>query len=114
MGAVGADRELELQEEFVRRLDAVEQVELAPPQLAAELRELARRERQENCLAAVAARGVGSVLGGLDPAAHRPALRELPIAREEPAERVFGPEFLLAAAADHLAAHRGRTVERRD
>jgi len=60
MGAVGADRKLELKKQLVGRLSVGV---LAASKLAPELGELARPEGEKKGLAAVCLRGVGGVPG---------------------------------------------------
>ncbi len=110
MGAVGADRKLELEERFVRG-DAAGIP--AAPQLPADLGKLARPERQDHRLPGVALGSVVGVVGGLDPRAGEPALGELVLAGEEPpAGGLLSSELLglVAAAAKELAPQRGRPV----
>src|SRR4029079_9497911 len=93
MGAMGADRELELEEGLVR---GVADTVVPAPQLASELGELARPEGQGGRRAVVAQEsGVGAG-GRLRAAAHEPAFGELPVAGDEPADGVLGPARLLA------------------
>src|SRR5256885_15322390 len=108
MGAVGADRELQLEKELGRRV--VRQVVVSAPQLGPELRELAGPERQEAGDPAVFQAGVVGMLGLLVAGADEPALGELIVAGDESAPgRGSAPE-LLAAAAEQLAAEGERTV----
>src|SRR5712692_7107285 len=81
MGAVGADRELDLEESLVGGDSAGVS---ATTQLPTNLRELAWPERDRRGLAGVALHLVIRVIGGLDARPDEPALGELILAREEP------------------------------
>src|SRR5258706_12936636 len=108
MGAVGADRKLELEERFVRG-DAAGIP--AAPQLPADLGKLARPERQDHRLPGVALGSVVGVVGRLDPRAGEPALGELVLAGEEPpAGGLLSSEllWLVGAAAKELPPPAGR------
>src|SRR6266849_7304052 len=74
MGAVGADRELELKKQLVGRLSVGV---LAASKFTPELGELAWPEGEKDRLASVCLRGVDGVPGRLDPCPCEPALREL-------------------------------------
>src|SRR5579864_8383702 len=108
MGAVGADRELELEERLVGG-DASGIA--AAAELAPELGELARPERQEDRLAAVVLRLIVRVRGPLGAGAREPALGELVLARHEPASGRLPAVRLVAAAPEELAADRRGAVE---
>src|SRR6266545_1514350 len=109
MGAVGADRELELQEELVGGL--VGQAEVAAPQLTPQLRELARPEGQDAGDAGVSLRVVIGVLGGLETGAREPAPGELVVAGGVPADRRLVAGRLLALAAVDLSAQEQRMIK---
>src|SRR6476619_2481268 len=111
MCAVGADGELQLQQQLVG-VDgiAVEQLVAPVAQLAAELRELAGPESEHGGLAAVGEVVEVGVVGDLVAAAGEPALGELPLAGDEPAERRGIRARLLAAAADRLGPRGERAV----
>jgi len=83
MGAVSADRKLELKKRFVRG-DASGIP--AAPQLPADLGKLARPEGQDHRLAGVAFGGVVGMIRRLDPPSGEPALGELVLAGKEPAD----------------------------
>src|SRR6185295_7063161 len=108
MGAVGADRELKLQEELVGGL-AGEAV-VAAPELGPKLGELARPEGQGAGRAGVAQGVVVGVVGRLVTRAQEPALGELVVAGGVPTDRFLRAVRLLAAAAVDLAAQRRRAI----
>src|SRR2546422_764460 len=103
MGAVGADRELELKKQLVGRLSVGV---LPAPQLPPELGELAGPEGEQEGLAAVPLRRVIGVPGRLDPRPGEPALRELVLAGKEPALGRLVAEPILAPALDELVPKR--------
>ena len=97
MGAVGADRKLQLNESLVGRYAACI---APPPQLPAYLGELARPERQGQGLADVAKPLVGRAVGELIARAGEHPPSELVIgARVEPPARLRPSGLLPAAAA---------------
>ena len=110
MGAVGADRELELQDGFVR-LDSSGVSPLS--QLSPDLGELARPERQDGCFAPVALTGVVLVVGKFVPTSGEPALAESVVAGHVEAAGALLSVELLAPAAKELAAQPQHLKEKR-
>src|SRR5207249_11250106 len=109
MGAVGADRELDLKEQFVGRLAVGV---LTAPDLAPKLGEFAWPEGENKGLAPVCLRGIVGMPGRLHPRPREPALRELVLTGEEPAVGHLVPERIPAPAPDELAPERGGAVRR--
>src|SRR5207249_8256406 len=93
MGAVGADRELDLKEQFVGRLAVGV---LTAPDLAPKLGEFAWPEGENKGLAPVCLRGIVGMPGRLHPRPREPALRELVLTGEEPAVGHLVPERIPA------------------
>src|SRR5437867_321475 len=109
MGAMRADRKLNLKQSLVGR-DAPGVA--APAQFTANLRELARPERDGHGLAVVALGLVVGVIRGFDAGSDEPTLGELVLAGKKPAARrllAAGLLRLIAPAPKELAAHRGGT-----
>src|SRR6185503_17769802 len=99
MGAVGADGELDLEEDLVGGLP----VRVAPaPRLRTELGELAGPEGDEGGDSAVLQGRVVRVIRALVPGAGEPALEELVLRGGEPPVRLLGGEEVVAAAPDRL------------
>src|SRR4051812_24554372 len=109
VGAVRADRELELEEQLVgRRAVAV----CRAPVLTSQLAELARPVRHEQRLAGV---GHGRVVGpirAIETDAREPAPRELIIPGHVVAEGSLRSGRLFAITPDNLAARDERAVDR--
>src|SRR3982750_1834059 len=108
MGAVSADRELQLE----KPLGGVDTAGVpAVPELAAKLRELARPERQRERLPRVVLPVVVGAGRPFDARARVPPLGELVLARDEPSPPFLAAVDLVAAAAEELAANRGGPVK---
>src|SRR6266545_2789437 len=107
MGAVGADRELELKKGFVRG-DPARVASTA--QLSANLRELTRPEGQRHRLSTVPLRVVVGVVGELVPRPAEPASRQLVVPPDEETARRLLAIGLLASASKELAPQGERTV----
>src|SRR2546425_4987063 len=86
VGAMGADRELDLKKQLIGGLSIRV---LAASKLATDLGELARPERQKKSLPSVSLRGIVGMLRRLDARPREPALRELVLAGEEPAREAL-------------------------
>src|SRR5262245_58193843 len=104
MSAVGADGELDLQEELVGHLAVGE---VAAPELAAQLGELAGPEGEQRRRAAVVHRLVVRVLGVLVARPREPPLGELVLPGEEPPGGELVARWILEVAADELSAQIG-------
>src|SRR4029077_13028867 len=101
MGAVRADRELDLEKPFVG-LDAGGVLPVAV--LGPQHRELARHERERGGDALVAQRRVDGAVRELVARAREPAAPELPVGAREESLRLLRAVGLLALAPEILAA----------
>src|SRR2546426_1937069 len=104
MGAMGADRELKLQENLV----GDDSLRVGPAaQLTAKLRELARPEGQKKRLAPIPEGRIVGAVGGLRPGANEPAFRELIVSGKVPTCGMAGGDHLCAASHALAAESRG-------
>src|SRR5262245_23348573 len=99
MRTVRSDRELELEQQLVRRrTDRV----VRPPVLAPDLAELARPVRERQRAAGVEKSGIGRAVRSVVARASEPAPPELVVARHVEAVRSLQALLLIAAAPDVL------------